>query len=272
MPMADGHDVATPVSGKGWVWLDLDDTLYDFAANSEESLREMYATCGLDRYWPCQDAWLDHYHRINAELWNLYSRGQCTRDHLRHERFYRPLTEAGCPETDAHEMAVRFDPLYLGMLGVRGRTVDGAIELLERLRGHYYIGVLSNGFREVQYAKMKSAGIEPYVACVVLSDELDVNKPDPRIFRYAEQKADTEAHSCLLVGDNPDTDIAGALRAGWDAVWLNPASGAAEETLEALGLKATAGAEVCRVDSLGQICAADGRKFGKIGLNIKKSR
>lgn len=269
--MTELADNTPSCSDRPWVWLDLDDTLYDFAANSEESLRELYQTQGLERFWPEIDAWLDHYHRVNAELWVAYSQGSCSRDFLRHERFFRPLVEAGCVEVEAHSLAVRFDPLYLDMLGVRGRTVDGALPLLERLSQYYNVGVLSNGFREVQYAKMRSCRIEPFVNCTVLSDELDVNKPDERIFRYAERKAGTTAHRCLLIGDNPDTDIAGALRAGWDAVWFCADSAKASEEFDRLANVAQDGAVLCAVSQLAQICTAEGVKFGKIGLNIKKS-
>ena len=98
----------------------------------------------------------------------------------------------------------------------------GAKTLLDTLAAKgYKIGVLSNGFKEVQYDKLRSAGVLEMIDCMVLSDEIDVNKPDKRLFDYALQKAGTTAAESILIGDNPDTDIKGAINAGWKAIFFN---------------------------------------------------
>lgn len=206
-----------------WVWFDLDDTLWDFRANSHETLAQVYAVADLKRFWADVDTWRDIYHKVNDELWALYAPGMIDRDTLRVERFARPLRSAGCPEPEATRLARELDPLYLTLLGKHTRNVEGAHELLERLAPHFNIGILSNGFAGVQQAKLRSGDLERFVNCIVLSDEIDVNKPDKRIYDYALQKAGITVGHSTLVGDNVATDIAGALNAGWRAVWYNPA-------------------------------------------------
>ena len=80
--------------------------------------------------------------------------------------------------------------------------------------------MVSNGFSGVQERKLKNASLE--VDVVVLSDEIDINKPDRRLFDYALQKSGATAEESLMVGDNPLTDILGALSAGWQAILFNP--------------------------------------------------
>jgi putative hydrolase of the HAD superfamily len=207
-----------------WIWLDLDDTLWDFRANSLVALAQVYADKHLDRYFDTCQEWIDSYHVVNDLLWTQYSAAQVTQDYLRMERFRRPLFNAGCPDDEARRLSVELDPLYLGILGTLPGVVPGTFELLDNLRAcGYKLGILSNGFREVQYAKLSTSGIDKYIDCVVLSDEIDINKPDVRLFAYAEQKARTTTEHCIMIGDNPLTDIAGALNAGWGAVWFNPA-------------------------------------------------
>ncbi|MBO5053514.1 MAG: YjjG family noncanonical pyrimidine nucleotidase [Muribaculaceae bacterium] len=209
-------------TGVGMVWLDLDDTLYDFKLNSHEALAEIYDTFHLDRYWADVDSWRDDYHKVNNRLWELYAPGLISRDYLRTERFCQPLTNVGVSTEEALAMSGALDEAYLASLGRRSATVPGAIELLSRLKkAGYRLGVLSNGFKEVQYGKMTSAGIIPYIDVVVLSDEIDVNKPNPRIYRYAEHKAGVSPDECIMIGDNPDTDIRGAVDAGWRAIYFN---------------------------------------------------
>lgn len=222
--MTEGlSNVTDAFSGVTMVWLDLDDTLWDFEGNSHEALGEIYAAFDLDRFWPDLDSWFDDYHKINSRLWQLYAAGQIDRGFLRMERFRLPLVGTGLiDDVSAREMACRLDADYLGRLAVRGRTVPGAKDLLDRLvASGYRLGILSNGFKEVQYGKMASSGIDAYMDVVVLSDEIEVNKPDERIYRYAEQKARVSPSDCIMIGDNPDTDIKGALNAGWKAIMFD---------------------------------------------------
>ena len=271
------------LAGRPWVWFDLDDTLWNFHDNSLVALGQIYGLYALDRFWPGEQAWLDSYHAVNDELWHLYSHGAITRDVLRTERFRRPLAEAGCDAAEAQEMAARLDGVYLGMLAQMAGTVPGAHEVLRRLRPFYNIGILSNGFAEVQYGKMATAGLSPLIDCVVLSDEIEVNKPDPRIFDYACRKAGTAPGSCLLVGDTPDTAICGAVGAGGKAVFFcskgrdadtaRPDKSETPSPRHSLpeGVKTVRSLDHIVVGEDGESEAGGGPENGLLRLNIKKS-
>lgn len=214
------------------IWFDLDDTLWDMTGNSVVCLRELYEAHKLGRFFDSPEQWDEVYHRINSGLWEQYSRGEITRDFLRVERFARPLRLVGVAEDDALAMSEIFDKEYLDRLGSKTALIDGARELLECLKSAgCRLGIVSNGFREVQYRKMKSSGIDGYFDIVVLSDDAGVNKPDVRFFRYAEERAGTQSERNIIIGDNFHTDILGALSAGWDAVWYNPAGAFLAEDL-----------------------------------------
>lgn len=206
------------------VWLDLDDTLWDFKANSHDSLLEVYDHFKLQRFWPDSELWLDAYHTMNDRLWTDYAAAVIDRDTLRRERFRTPFVEAGMDADEAERITPEVDRYYLTRLGLRGLMVEGAEALVDRLRADgFRLGILSNGFKEVQYNKMKSSGLDDKFDTIVLSDDIEINKPDIRIYRYAEQKAGVGPDRCIMIGDNDSTDIAGALDAGWIAVWYNPA-------------------------------------------------
>ncbi len=206
------------------VWFDLDDTIWDFRNNSLEALSEVYDEFRLNRFWADEDAWKHDYHLNNDALWRQYAEGTVTQKELRFRRFNDVFTAAGMDAEEAAAIAWPADGFYLHRLGLRKALVPGARELMERVRARgFRVGLLSNGFREIQYAKMQSSQLEPLVDFVVLSDEIGINKPDERIYRYAEQKAAVPTNRCIMIGDNGETDIAGALRAGWPlVVWFNP--------------------------------------------------
>lgn len=205
-----------------WVWIDLDDTLWDFYTNSRTALDILYRQEGLSEYFADADAWRDAYIECNHSLWTLYNAGRISKEYLMVERFRKVLADAGCAAPYDKVLARHLDRVYLQCLGQLGTLVPGAAELLTYLRDKgYKTGVLSNGFREVQHNKLRSAGIEHLIDLVILSDDIGINKPDSRLFRYALDKAGTIPEHSLMIGDNPDTDIAGAMRAGWHCIYFN---------------------------------------------------
>lgn len=214
-------------NGVRTVWLDLDDTLIDFHTNSRRALRLLYATETLGRFYPNPESWIEAYETHNHKLWDLYSRSLITQDYLRVDRFATPLSpmwEGSREELEAYSR--RLDPLYLDLLASQTALVDGAVGLLRHLRDRgYTIGILSNGFSEVQHRKLRATGLSPLTDLVVLSDDIGINKPDPRLYLHAMERAgDPDPAHHIMIGDNPATDIAGARAAGWRAILLDPSS------------------------------------------------
>jgi putative hydrolase of the HAD superfamily len=67
---------------------------------------------------------------------------------------------------------------------------------------------------------MRHYGIEALFDALVFSDDLQLAKPDPRIFHAAAMELRVEAADCAFVGDNPHNDVAGSLAAGMFAVQI----------------------------------------------------
>lgn len=209
------------------LWFDLDDTLWAMTENSSGVLRRLWHEIpAITKAYPeGPERWLEVYHSINASLWQDYAKALITRSYLRRERFARPLEAGGLPREDAEEASVNLDRIYLDMLGSCSGLISGAREFLD-----YAVtspwgrpGIISNGFKEVQHHKLRSAGIYGYFSAIVLSDDIEVNKPDRRIFDHALEVTGTRAEDSVIIGDNPITDILGALEAGWaHAIWYNP--------------------------------------------------
>lgn len=82
--------------------------------------------------------------------------------------------------------------------------------------------MITNGFNESQAKKMSSAGLDGFFELIVTSETTGHKKPDPRIFYHAMDQLTTTADCCLMIGDNPDSDILGAQNAAIDQVFFNP--------------------------------------------------
>ena len=99
------------------------------------------------------------------------------------------------------------------------------VEILEdlKVRG-IKLAVVTNITPELlehQKKKLAALGIAHLFDAVVYSAEFGVHKPDRRIFDHAAALLGVANEDCLFVGDDPKSDIAGALAAGMEAVWLD---------------------------------------------------
>jgi putative hydrolase of the HAD superfamily len=98
--------------------------------------------------------------------------------------------------------------------------VPGATGIVKELSARFQIGVVSNGLPDVQYTKLESIGLRDLMSCIVLSEEIGIRKPDPRIFHHAAGLIKIPPADCLYVGNSYTDDIAGAKAAGMLACWL----------------------------------------------------
>jgi putative hydrolase of the HAD superfamily len=103
-----------------------------------------------------------------------------------------------------------------------GRAFPGAQRLLESLDGIYRLGVISNGFAEMQRRKLSSLGWESTFEATAFSSEIGVRKPDPVIFYHLAGQLAVKPDLCLVVGNSHKDDIMGAHAAGMASCWFNP--------------------------------------------------
>jgi putative hydrolase of the HAD superfamily len=97
-------------------------------------------------------------------------------------------------------------------------------ETLSHLKSKYRVGLITNGFSEVQQIKIRQSNLEAYFDHVIISEQVGFKKPDPIIFQHAAGLCKAHVSACLMIGDNLDTDIKGALDAGMDALLFDPLS------------------------------------------------
>ena len=202
-----------------YIFLDLDDTIWDFHANAKASLHDVYFDRKLNEHYPDFEHFFHLYARRNLELWSQYGQGLITKDYLIVERFRHLLSHAGI---QAHEMALNMNTDFLDILSTKTILMPYAGELLEYCTArHLPMTIISNGFTEVQYRKLRNSNIEQYFTHVVLSEAVGALKPSREIFEYALKLNNARAEETLMIGDSFDADILGAVGAGIDAVYLN---------------------------------------------------
>jgi putative hydrolase of the HAD superfamily len=201
------------------IFFDLDHTLWDFERNAEETKREMFEVLklkerGIENY----ETFRGKYVGINLALWALYRDNKIGKDELNFRRFYDTLCVFGIDDKELGEaMAAGF------IEGISTKTYlfPHAKELLEYLYTKYPLYIITNGFEEVQFSKLKNSGMDRYFTRVITSEEACSKKPDPEIFHYALRKTGATAEESIMIGDDLDVDMAGARQLGIDQLYVN---------------------------------------------------
>ena len=203
------------------IFLDFDDTLYDTRGNATLALEELYDAFHLEEVFDSKRFFTEHYWEINENLWAQYSLGEITRDYLIIERFRRPLA-LGHGANLSDEFCLELGDAFLEFNCAKTGVVEGAHDLLDYLKSRgYRLHICSNGFTEVQYRKLDMVGMTDYFDTIVLSEQAGVNKPSPKFFEFAFSQSKAVPTSTIMIGDNLNTDIQGAMGVGLDTIYFN---------------------------------------------------
>jgi len=97
----------------------------------------------------------------------------------------------------------------------------GLVDVLQALRARgIALGVVTNGGVRLQQTKIDSLGVRDYLSTIVISETVQVTKPDPAIFAHALAELGCFPADAWFVGDHPLNDVLGANAAGLRGVWL----------------------------------------------------
>jgi REG-2-like HAD superfamily hydrolase len=100
-----------------------------------------------------------------------------------------------------------------------GGTLDG-LELMRRTGTR--VGMISNWDTRLR-SLLDGLGVLERLDVLVVSGEIGIEKPDPRIFEHAARELGVPIGAMVHVGDDAEDDIAGATAAGARAVHVDEA-------------------------------------------------
>lgn len=194
---------------------DADETLFDFKKSEKYAFENAMREFGME-YDETQH--LPVYHGINKAIWREFDTGLISQEDLKVERFRRFSKEL---KLDFDEVA--FAGTYARHLSGASYLYDNITELVESLHEKYKLIIVTNGLSEVQENRIKKSVISGYFEDIIVSEEVGLSKPDPRIFELALANiAYRDKSKVLIVGDSLITDIQGGINSGIDTCWYNP--------------------------------------------------
>lgn len=228
------------------LFIDLDDTLWATYENNKQSLKALYERLDWNRYFTSFEALFRVYMPHNERLWALYREEKISKQELIIQRFKYPLHSY---LSYTNNQYWELNNIFLEETARQTRLVEGAIALLEYLSPYYSIYILSNGFREVQNAKITRSGLDPFFRKIILSEDAGYPKPHKGIFRYALSLTGASCYNSMMIGDSWEADIEGSVGMGIPAIWFNPHK--IERPVEKLSQES--GCSIWEVSSLDEI-------------------
>lgn len=198
------------------VFFDLDHTLWDFDKNSALTFDKIFK---LNAVNISLETFLEVYEPINLQYWRRYRNDEIDQMELRYGRLRDTFNEISFAVDDVliHNLSVD----YIEHLSSFSHLFEGALDLLQYLQNKYELHIITNGFEQAQLKKMNSSAITSYFKTITNAEIAGVKKPNPIIFDYALNIAKARPHESMMIGDNYEADILGALNVGYDAIFFN---------------------------------------------------
>ena len=194
-----------------WILFDVDHTLLRF--DSFAGLRLMFFRLGIK--FTKQD--YQTYKITNQSLWQEYLKGVITSEQLQHQRMNSWARKLNISADDLNK-------LFIVTMAELCTPMEGARNLLNALKGKAQLGIITNGFVELQNKRLEQSGFKNYFEFMLTSEVAGITKPHPDIFEQALSLMNHPARDqVLMVGDSAEFDMRGGLDAGFDTCWLNAA-------------------------------------------------
>lgn len=197
------------------ILFDADETLYDFKKAEVEAFRNTMLDFEVNYD---EEIHFNTYKKINTAIWKELEEGKITQAELKIERFRRFLKHMNM-DFDA----TYFANIFMGHLANGSYLYDGSEELITFLKNDLKIAIVTNGLSVVQDKRIRKSKIAHLFDEIIISEEVSISKPDPRIFEHTLNVLNYfDKDRVLMVGDNLTSDILGGINFGIDTCWYNP--------------------------------------------------
>lgn len=201
------------------IFFDLDNTLWDYQENARVAIHTIFNKYELYKLIGDVEAFLRIYYDINEKLWASYRKGQINKEELRVTRFNLALKQFNIKNI---QLAKSINDDFIKICSESQVLIPGTIEILNYLSVKYNMNILTNGFKETQYTKLRTSGIFHYFNKIFTSDNTGYAKPNLYIYQKVLTSLNAKKEECIMVGDDFEIDILSAKSFGIDQIYFNP--------------------------------------------------
>ena len=191
-----------------YVLFDADETLFRFDILA--GMTRMFKKYGVNF---TKDDYI-HYQKTNKQLWVDYQNGVISADYLQVTRFNEWSAKLNVSAKELNDA-------FLDAMAQICEPLPGAVELLNKLKPHARLGIITNGFARLQTVRLEHTGLKDMFEWLVISELVGIAKPNKAIFEHTfELMGNPNKGQILMVGDTASSDILGGNNVGIDTCWL----------------------------------------------------
>ena len=202
------------------IFFDLDRTLWDFDRNSSECLTELFHQYDLAKKLKTDsDTFANSWAKANDLAWIEYRNGNKSKDEIRSMRFELAFKEFNYQNT---KLISNISFEYVKTCPFKTHLISNTKDVLKYLHAKYNLHIVTNGFAESQKIKMEHSGLNKFFKSVTISDEVNLRKPQRKMFEVSLSAANAQAASSIMIGDDLMKDILGAKKVKMDQIFYNP--------------------------------------------------
>ena len=194
------------------VFIDIDDTLLDFAEYVKHTMKTGFEDFGLIPYEPYM---FEVFTQENGKLWRRIEDATLTFARLQEIRWNTIFEKLGITADGP-----AFEKYFRAALHESAIPVDGAMETLKKLKEKYILCAASNGPYNQQMHRLELAGMVDLFDYIFISEDIGCSKPAKEFFdiafsRINESRPDAiSPEECLIIGDSMTSDMAGGINCG----------------------------------------------------------
>ncbi|MGB9722391.1 MAG: HAD family hydrolase [Chloroflexia bacterium] len=198
--------------------LDFWGTLYTGVSGRQQRLGlldQALRQAGCPRTWEQLEGAYEHAWQAFEQVWRQENRPFSVAEWLGEMLTF---LEAELPEEVRHGL---YRPLEEALLECPPRPVPGVLEVLPRLARRFRLGIVSDvGLTPGRVLRefLQRDGLLPHFQALTFSDEAGRTKPRPEVFWRTLEALGARPEEAAHIGDLPETDLAGARKAGMRAI------------------------------------------------------
>ena len=192
---------------------------YQFACTVKEKAREIWYS--LPTYKYCSEIGISSWEGLWARFEGSHPEEKKLnelRDSYQSNSWNNALKDYGINDMS---LALELSELFNQERRIRHIHYPETIEVLNRLKSEYQMGLITNGLSDLQREKIRGGRLEQYFDLILISGEVNCRKPDRQIFRKAFDYFNKPAEDFIMIGNSLKSDIGGAENAGIKSVWVN---------------------------------------------------
>ncbi|MBN2164841.1 MAG: HAD-IA family hydrolase [Marinilabiliaceae bacterium] len=179
------------------LFFDLDNTIWDFTANYNEALKDIYIKYNLKSLYSIFDSFKHKLKQYNYSL-----------------SFF---LDTILPKKLSTQIINDFEEI----LSKKIALIHGTEKTLSYLQQKYTLHIITNGTAPHQKQKIENTNLNKYFKTIYISDEIGVKKPQKAFFEYVIKSSNAKKNKSLIIGDSWNSDILGAKSFGLEAIYIN---------------------------------------------------